>query len=174
MKELPSQAELHKLLSYSSTSGDLYWNSRPGDTRFNNHYAGAKALTAKTTGGYLHGQINGEKYYAHRVIWKMHFGDDPFHIDHINHCSSDNRLENLRSVTKQENCRNTSVGSRNTSGCVGVVWDKERGMWAAQIKMNKKNHYLGRFVSFAQAVAARKAAERDLGFHDNHGAANAG
>ena len=47
-------------------------------------------------------------YYVHRLIWETFNGNIPegYEIDHINTNRSDNRLENLRLVTHQENCNN--------------------------------------------------------------------
>ena len=48
---------------------------------------------------------------AHRVIWETEVGKIPsgYHIDHINGIKDDNRLENLRLATNQENSRNRKV-----------------------------------------------------------------
>lgn len=72
---------------------------------------------------------------------------------------------NLRLVSHKENMQNTRRSTRNRSGAVGVCWLEERGRWLASVN----REYLGLFVDFDDAVAARKAAERDLGFHKNHG-----
>lgn len=74
-------------------------------------------------------------------------------IDHINRNTLDNRKSNLRIVTKFEN--NLNKGN-NTSGCVGVTWDKSKQKW--QVTIKKK--YIGRFDDFKEAVNARKQAEK--------------
>ena len=50
----------------------------------------------------------------------------------------------------------------NTSGVRGVVADKRRGGWVAQIKFRGKNHYLGHFATIAEAAEARREAEQEL------------
>lgn len=72
---------------------------------------------------------------------------------------NDNRKSNLRIATRQENNRNHKVCIMNTSGVTGVTWDKNRNKWIAQIHINNKNIHLGRFISFEDAVKARKKAE---------------
>lgn len=52
---------------------------------------------------------------------------------------------------------------------MGVTWDVARELWSAEIWSENKKHHLGRFANFDAAVAARKTAERQLGFHPNHG-----
>jgi hypothetical protein len=170
---LPSQAILRLLLSYNPESGELTWLPRKGDASFNARDAWTRAFKTPMKNGYLCGRINGKTYYAHRIIWKYVHGDEPPFIDHVNHWRADNRLANLRSVTKSENCRNVSRGTKNTSGHVGVTFDKVRCMWVAQIKVERKTIHLGRYEEKSEAISARRAAERKYGFHPNHGAANA-
>ena len=98
-------------------------------------------------------------------------------VDHINQDSCDNRLSNLRDVTRAENQRNQSMSKLNTSGVCGVVERKgvKGSTWRAQIGKIKDDGgyttaYLGSFKTKEKAIAARKAAEVKLGFHKNHGA----
>jgi len=98
-------------------------------------------------------------------------GDCPSHlqVDHINGDVTDNRWENLRLIYGGENQRNMKRAHNNTSGITGVVWDQSRALWHARIRLNQKDRFLGRFKSKDEAIAARKAAERQFGFHVNHG-----
>ena len=58
--------------------------------------------------GYRHFEHKGRSYKEHRVIWQLFNGSIPegMYIDHINRVKDDNRIENLRLVTHQENCMN--------------------------------------------------------------------
>lgn len=104
---------------------------------------------------------------AHRVIWKMVYGHDPDDIDHINGIRSDNRLMNLRNVTRAENLKNLSVSTRNKSGIIGVC--QARGKWVAQIKINGKTTHVGTFATKTEAARARLIASQKAGYHANHG-----
>ena len=57
------------------------------------------------------------------------------------------------------------VASRcnNTSGCVGVYFDKRFNKWKAEIIKDKKYHGLGYFGSKEEAISVRKSAEVSLG-----------
>ena len=77
-------------------------------------------------------------------------------VDHINHNKKDNRKQNLRIVSRQENMCNTSIQSNNKSG---VHFDKRFYKWVAQISYKGKKIYLGSFLKFDDAVKARKEAE---------------
>lgn len=174
-KPLPSQAHLQKLLRYEPETGKLYWRERTpemfeptGRTQehscnlWNARFAGKEAFRKTLEKGYRAGKIGWESILAHRLIWKMVTGDDPNIIDHINGVRSDNRIENLRSVTIAENRRNLAMNRRNTSGHNGVFFDKRSQKWAVVMQ-------IGVFDSKEEAAAARKNAEMLLGYHVNHG-----
>jgi len=83
-----------------------------------------------------------------------------YEIDHINGNTLDNRKKNLRIVTHKQNMRNQrKLPSNNTSGHIGVTWNKINKNWVAQIKINKKNIRLGSFYNIDDAVKARRNAE---------------
>jgi hypothetical protein len=81
-------------------------------------------------------------------------------IDHIDHNPLNNCRSNLRIVTQQQNMMNQSKTKRNTSGVLGVSWSKTYEKWVAQITLNNKNIYLGRFDDLEEACEVRKEAEK--------------
>lgn len=180
-KSLPPQEVLAELLRYDPDTGNLFWRKRASHLfkdgrhsaehiarRWNSKNANCEAFTALDNYGYRQGTILGRHVRAHLVIWALVHGDLPDgHIDHINHDKADNRLNNLRQVSHQGNKRNVGRSRANRSGVVGVIWCQNR--WQAYITVDAKSIYLGRFANKDQAVAARKAAEQQHGFHDNHG-----
>lgn len=136
--------------------------------RWNSKHAGKLAFTSET-GGYRQGCIFKRRLLAHRVIWKWVTGEEPPELDHINHLRSDNRWDNLRPVTRTENCQNHSPRQDNQSGVTGVFWEKSCSRWRAQIRLNGKSKHIGVYDNLEDAVAARKQAELQHGFHPNHG-----
>lgn len=82
-----------------------------------------------------------------------------FVIDHINRDRLDNRRSNLRVVDYSMNGFNKGKQSNNTSGHVGVSWEKRRNKWEAHIKINKKKKFLGYFDDIDDAIKARRKAE---------------
>ena len=168
---------LHELLRYEEDTGKLFWRERPRKffssdqyhTIWNKKNAGNEALKASNQ-GHLVGSILGKHYISHRVIWAMYYNKWPEkQIDHINGVRNDNRIENLRDVTPQENSRNQKLSTLNTSGHFGVNYEKRRNYWYSLIVVNHKSIYLGSFKNKEDAIAARKAAEIKYGFHENHG-----
>lgn len=67
--------------------------------------------------------------------------------------------ENCRWATRHQQCANR----RDNNETVGVCWHKQRTKWLAQIMVRGKQKSLGRFTSYEEAVAARKAAEEKYG-----------
>ena len=92
----------------------------------------------------------------HRFI--MNPGDDMV-VDHINHDKLDNRKDNLRICTQQENSMNKSKHINNTSGVVGVHWNKERNKWRATIMVNYRQIHIGYYDNIEDAIEARIDAE---------------
>ena len=170
-KPLPSQTELTKLLSYDPETGKLLWKAQPAEdfaseraaAAWNSRFAGCEAFTGiDPATGYHRARIKGERYRAHRVIWKLVHGVDPDVIDHLNHDRTDNRLCNLRSNTVTENNRN-SLRAYSTGGIPGVRYREDRGAWTANIRNDGHQTHLGQFNTRDEAAAARKIAEQAHG-----------
>lgn len=83
-------------------------------------------------------------------------------IDHINGNRADNRKSNLRICKQQQNAINRAISSQNTSGIMGVWFDKSRNKWCAEIKFDYIKCYLGRYNDIEDAVFVRYYAELKL------------
>ena len=168
IKAIPlTAAKLNEMFRYDGATGKLY-------NRVNLNPRAREGAEAGCTGGggYRQVRIVGVDYFTHRLIWKMRTGSDPVEeLDHINHDRADNRIENLREASTQENAMNLSRAKNNTSGVTGVSWYKPTQKWYAQIRVEGKQINLGYFTHFFHAVRARKLAEVGYGFHPNHGEA---
>ena len=109
--------------------------------------------------GYIKTSIDGKRYYNHRLIFLINHGYLPKFVDHIDRNRSNNRIENLREVTNQQNSFNMNKcvsinGKLPSSNYKGVTWDKSRNSWIAYIKINRKTKYLGRFIDEIEAAQA--------------------
>jgi len=176
-KPIISQETLRELLRYDPETGIFTWRNR--STRWFNNENSRKAWNnrhqGKTTGchngqGYLVIGVFYHLYRAHRLACLYMTGRFPEEeMDHINGIRDDNRWGNLRPVTRKENCKNMSMRSDNTSGVVGVRWNRDLKKWRAEIRIDGKTRHIGVFTDKAAATLARKATEADLGFHKNHG-----
>jgi hypothetical protein len=182
-RKLPSARLLRRLIEYNPQTGEMWWKERPvwmfrdnGQGRkraaavWSSRYAGTRALNSVHIAGYLEGRIFKKACLAHRVIWTLVRGEwPPKCIDHINGDRADNRIKNLRTVSRGENQKNMRQSVRNTSGITGVRFDKPTSKWRAVIRASGRQTHLGLFDTKAEAARARAAAEVKYGYHPNHG-----
>lgn len=98
------------------------------------------------------GGRGGRNVRLHRLIWEEAYGPIPdgMWIDHINGDKHDNRLDNLRLATGQQN-------QMNRPRAVGV--SRSRGRWQAQITVDYRNIHLGNFTDYLDALGERRKAE---------------
>lgn len=107
--------------------------------------------------GYRQIWIDGTMVNAHRVVWEHVHGAIPSgkEVDHINGQRSDNRIANLRLVTRAENLQNRHAPRKNSrSGVKGVIWNEQSQLWRAIIMNRGVRHHLGSFKTIAAAGAA--------------------
>lgn len=165
MKEYPTKEQLDEILNYNPETGIFIWKN-----------ISKKRLIGKVAGcincsGYICIKFNNKLYRAHNLALIISGINIPkgMEVDHINHIKSDNRLCNLRVVTKSENQHNRSMNYNNTSGCCGVSYCSKINKWQARITICTQRVNLGYFTNKEDAIVARKAAEIKYEFHENNG-----
>jgi len=160
-----TQARLKEVLAYDSESGLFTWKvSRNGVS------AGKVAGNVHKNTGYVAIKIDYIVHSAHRLAFLYMTGAFPENqTDHINGVTHDNRWRNLRPVTISENLRNQAKGKNNRSGITGVCWEKRCRKWRSTINIDGKQKHIAYFDHLFEAVAARKSAELEYGYHPNHG-----
>ena len=164
-----TQQRLKEVLNYNPETGDFTWLN---PTSFRVQVGDTAGYRHKTQDGkvYIQTSIDGVKHYGHRLAWFYMTGEFPAgQIDHINGDGTDNRWSNLRNVTHAANSKNQRLRSTNSSGVTGVHWSEDRGKWCASITVEGRTVSLGRHDTLEEAKDARLKAERDYGFHENHG-----
>lgn len=157
--------EARELLDYDPETGILTRKIRTSSRV----QVGAPAGTVNR-GSYVRIRLKSKLYLGHRLAWLIMTGDfPPAQIDHINGNIRDNRWQNLRAVTGQENDRNRAVRRDSSSGVMGVRRHNRADGWVARITVSGRRINLGYFKTLDEAVAARKAAEAEHGYHENSG-----
>jgi hypothetical protein len=169
-KDLPPVETLRQLLDYNAETGLLFWKPRPremfkgNDLRicntWNTRYAGKEALGHVDPHGYKVGHLASMACKAHRVIWKLAFGQEPVgQIDHLNGLRNDNRIANLRLVDQGINQRNAGLRADNKSGHAGVFISNN-----GKIRLYISGKYRGTFPTIQSALDQRILLEKELGF----------
>lgn len=91
--------------------------------------------------------------YGHHFAWWSAYNECVFELDHINGIRNDNRIENLRSVTRNQNQWNRLTAK-------GYSWDKSKNKYKAEIKIYNKKKCLGTFNTEEEARNAYLAAKQ--------------
>lgn len=157
---LPLNAErVRELLSYDPETGVLTWRVTRGRMAPAGSIAGTNGIH-----GYRQLIICGERHKSHRVAWLITHGEWPAgDIDHINGIRDDNRLCNLRVVTRAQNMQNQRFPRRGTtSGLLGVSFHKRIRKWAAHIRVGAKTLHIGYFDEPEQAHQAYLEKKREV------------
>lgn len=146
---LPSQEYLNSILEYDQNTGKLIWKCRADrnkcwHTKYANKNAGYIVFKNKDYPPYMGLTIDGKAYLAHRIIWKIIYGEDPLFIDHINGDGTDNHLSNIRNINATINQRNKKMHRNNSSGVTGVFKDNVRNKWIAVNSDTKKHKRFNR------------------------------
>lgn len=149
---------LNQVLSYDPETG-LFRNKewRGGTARAN------EVCGCVSDAGYLRARIDGKYYLLHRLAWFLVHGSMPDQeIDHINGVRTDNRIENLRRATRQQNAYNTKPRSNSASPHKGVTFAAHANLWRARLHVNKRELHLGYFQTAAEAHEAYKRAASEF------------
>ena len=123
-------------------------------------------VESKLTGGrrYARVSVKSKPYAVHRVIFLWHHGYLPKVIDHIDNDQLNNRIENLREVTHQQNALNKKRDFNSASPYKGVKpasRARKNGFvpWEVSVSVNRRQVYFGTFdnieVANQVAIAAR-------------------
>ena len=115
--------------------------------------------------GYMALCTMGKSVVSHRVAWLLTHGYWPspkLDVDHINGNKSDNRLANLRLVSRVENSQNRhSVSRKKANKLIGAYFIGSRAKpWRAAIKVMGKLMNLGQFATEQEAHAVYLDAKR--------------
>jgi len=161
-----TQARLKAVLFYNPETGIFLWRHH----RYNRLIAGTRAGSLHKSVGYRRIKFDGKEHREHRLAVLYMTGEfPPDQVDHINGTRTDNRWKNLRCVDRHQNHKNSKLLSTNKTGIPGVKIVNRKSRYHVSIcdKGNQLN--LGTFIDFFEACCARKSAEIQYNYHENHG-----
>ena len=154
-----SAERLREILDYNPDTGIFTW-IKPTSNRVK---IGAVAGYFCPIHNCIRIRLFGNLHFAHRLAWLYVTGKHPIEqIDHINGNRLDNRIENLREATDQQNKQNLGVSKANKSGMRGVHFVKKKNKWCAQITSHRKTRSLGYFDSKEAAYGVYLEARKEI------------
>lgn len=151
-----TRERLVELLEYKPETGEFVRRLSRGGQK-----AGAIAGTLDSH-GYVQIKIDKRLYLAHRLAWLYVNNEWPFDVvDHINGIPVDNRIKNLRAVSKQVNCQNRRRASADSrTGYLGVTQTKYG--FVAAVWKDGKSISLGTHATPQIAHEIYRKAKREL------------
>lgn len=89
----------------------------------------------------------------------MYYNEFPlYEIDHIDGDGLNNRIPNLRDVSSSINSKNRKLSSNNSSGHIGITWEKQHNTWRVRVSSCGKRNHIGRYSNLEDAVNAHNIA----------------
>ena len=155
---MTTRENLRNELDYNPATGVFRWKR---SWRGRNRNGG---LAGTSVNGYWAINIDGRRFFAHRLAWFYMTGEWPPHdIDHIDGNPANNAFANLRLATRAENLGNSRLRKDNPVGLKGVIPKTQCGhtKYHARIRVDGEQRHLGSFDTPEEAHAAyvAKAAE---------------
>lgn len=150
------------MIDFATASANFQYLPETGEiVRLSGPKAG-KVVGYKKTRGYVQVSYANKHLHAHRLAWLLAHGELPEGvIDHIDGNTANNKLSNLRCVSRSTNLGNIhKPQSSSTTGYRGVSRAGER--FRAALKINGRSIHVGTFDSAEQAHAAYVAEKRRL------------
>ena len=135
----------------TSPSG-LRWIKRP-----NSHRAPGDSAGSRKTDGYWQIKFNGKQRTCHALVMELAGPPKPegiWHVDHINGDRADNRMKNLRWVTRSRNQFNREMP--NATGHRWVFKNKNCSTYGFRCQDFKKSGFATAQAAYAAAITKRK------------------
>ena len=145
---------LNEYFEYSD--GELYWKKL-----FDNR----NQVKLNDNAGHIHKSPNKisykritflkKRYFVHQLVFMMFNGYIPKQIDHIDGNGLNNKIENLREVTSQQNCLNRRLRKDNKIGFKNIYWRNDSKKWRVTLSVNGKNKDFGSYfdIEIAKFIA---------------------
>jgi hypothetical protein len=164
-------ARLRELLHYAPDSGVFTWLSRPAAMfassrafgTWHTRYSGKPAGSETSINGYRTIRLIDRNQSAHRLAWLWMTGEWPKgEIDHINGVRTDNRMANLRDVSRTMNAQNLRQTKKVSSLPMGVFFNarKKARAYSSNVQVDGKTKHLGYFETVDEARQTYLTAKR--------------
>lgn len=154
-----TRQRLREVVSYDPDTGEFTWLLRTARRTQPGMRAGCTRSDQ-----YVTLKIDAKRYLAHRLAWLYVHGQWPTgDLDHVDRNPSNNRISNLRDVSRSVNMQNIGKARvNNVAGLLGVSKDNRKPWFYARITVAGKMKNLGCFRTAEEAHAAYVDAKRML------------
>ena len=143
-------AEYCRELFEYKEDGSLVWKVSRGGVK-----AGTVAGSLSNR-GYLCVSIDNVTYLVHQIVFLLHYSYIPKTIDHIDRDKTNNRIENLRSVSARGNSLNRSDNTETPN------ISKNGGSFQVMFMFKGKKEYFGIYNTIEEAIVVRDKIASDL------------
>ncbi|EBW7358876.1 HNH endonuclease [Salmonella enterica subsp. enterica serovar Ibadan] len=147
--------ELRQMIYYED--GNLYWYPQ-----YHKYRRTEKPIGSVNKDGYRRTRITIDKvhrdYQIHRLVWWLINDEWPDYLDHLNNNRLDNRIENLRTATKQQNAFNRRPKYNNPLGLLGVEKQRNSKLYKVRIYVDGNNVEFTGYKTKEAAALARDLA----------------
>ena len=152
--ERPSIEAVNLAVAYFPCTGIFIWNGGPRQGR---------PAGSITSGGYVQIRVGGRVCGAHRLAWLLVNGVWPTNvIDHLNGVRHDNKISNLRDVSRGVNVQNVRH-ARVDNASTGMLGVERRGhRFRARIQVDGRMVAIGVYDTPDEAHQCYLAAKRRL------------
>lgn len=123
----------------------------------------------RSSGGYGYMRVHGRQTLAHRYSLELTGKTIPdgMQVDHICHNRACVNPDHLRLVTNQQNSENLAgPKTNNTSGVLGVGFDKRRNKYRVYVKRDGRQYSGGHHETLEAAEKAAKSLRTSLFTHN--------
>ena len=126
-----------------------------------------KVIGSNTAQGYLAFHLLGKTLLAHRVVFFLETGEFPKgQVDHIDGNKHNNKRDNLRIVTSQQNKFNRKPNQNRIGLQKNVYWMPKLNRYRVKMKINGQTKHFGYFNDHQEAIA--KAIEVQEKYHGEY------
>ena len=133
---------------YDPVTGDVSWKIG------NKRVKAGHVLRTMDDLGYYKVYLNKKRIQVHRLAWFLHYGYWAGIIDHINRCKTDNRINNLREVSRRENAENKDLKRSDSKQKYTGIEELPSGKFRARIVVQGKRKSLGTYKTAEEAHEA--------------------
>lgn len=148
-----------QLLDYDESTGTL--RASEEGAKIVRKWKPGKEVGTVNRNGYRIIMLDGKLYQAHRLVWALHYGEQPPPLlDHINQNKLDNRVTNLRPADKQLNALNSKGHRDSASGVKNVRWTGRN--WEVSVSIGGMVHKAGQYAAIDDAAIAAAALRESL------------